>query len=379
MPSVSRVRRMKLIVSHDDLRRALSFVQSAVAKRPTIAILAHVRLTIEDGRLALATTDLNTTALTSIEAEVLATSEGATVNMDALSDVAKAASAPLTLTAANDRLVITTGTSEFKLPTLPVDDYPTLPDISSVDSVEFSASDLLGMLRTCDYPMTEEEARFNLAGIAFAFEKKRLDLVATDGLRMALARLPGRYRHERVVMAHEALVRATKKMTVTADATTATLIWNDRHVGLTLGHDTLLHISADVNFPSYKNFLLINPGAVVRVATAALLSTLRAASPFGAGTARVVAVSLTRGSLTLTSSNIERGTYRDAIAVDYSGDAVLSGYPSRFLVDALEVIATQYVDLSFYKHNTDAWMLTMVPVESDRSFEAIHTAMPIRL
>lgn len=367
---------MKFLIDHAELRRALSLCQSAVAKRQIIPILANVRIDADGERVRFGATDLQSTVLTSSEATV-STHGACTVDMAALSDVAKNASAPLTLHEEGGWLSITTGNSRYRIPTAPIEDYPTLPDISDADSVTFSASDFLPMLRIVSYPMTAEETRAQLAGVLLKFRKKIMDAAASDGHRLALAELPGRFGEDEIMLP-SALVKNSSKLSASANGTTVNLAWSGGQVAVTLGADTIMAQRVDVNFLAYRQFLPASFAAEVRIDTAALLSLLKSAAPFGRGESRVVALDFKPGMLSITAENQERGSSSSSAAVDYSGSPFRIGFSARNIIEPLEAIGTSAAWLRFAKADGDGPLL-VEPDDSAISFSHKHLVMAIRI
>src|SRR5207253_1795096 len=165
--------------------------QGVVEKRSTIPILSNVLLKAADGKLQIAATDLDVTILTSLDARIT-TTVGVTINATRLFDVIR--SLPdddlhMTLQE-NNSMLIESGTAKFRLLGLPAEDYPTLPTVTGGESFTFPLSELKTMVAKVVFAITHEETRFQLNGALLKVQPTKMEMVATDGHRMALINFP---------------------------------------------------------------------------------------------------------------------------------------------------------------------------------------------
>ena len=85
---------------------------------------------------------------------------------------------------------IRAGRSSFRLPTLPVEDFPAISASELPHQFTVTAADLRDMIDTTRFAISTEETRYYLNGIYF--HKSASDMfcaVATDGHRLALSQM----------------------------------------------------------------------------------------------------------------------------------------------------------------------------------------------
>ncbi|MEK9911885.1 MAG: DNA polymerase III subunit beta, partial [Candidatus Puniceispirillum sp.] len=118
---------MKLTIDRMSLLRPLGHVQSVVERRNTIPILANVVLRAEDGELSLTATDMDMDIATNVGCSV-ATTGTATMSAHLLYDIARKLpdGAEVEIAVADSHAMVSAGRSSFRLPTLPVEDFPTI-------------------------------------------------------------------------------------------------------------------------------------------------------------------------------------------------------------------------------------------------------------
>src|SRR5450432_3005432 len=182
---------MELTVAKADLQKELQLCQGVVEKRSTIPILSNVLLKAADDRLQIAATDLDVTILSSTAARVT-TPGGVTIEAKRLFDVVR--SLPdddihMNLQD-NNSMLIESGTAKFRLLGLPAEDYPTLPTVNVADAYSIALDELKTMVSKVKFAITHEETRFQLNGALLKIQPAKIEMVATDGHRMALVNFP---------------------------------------------------------------------------------------------------------------------------------------------------------------------------------------------
>src|SRR5436305_5835306 len=182
---------MELTVAKSDLQKELPLCQGIVEKRSTIPILSNVLLRAADGRLQIAATDLDVTILSSCAARIT-TAGGVTIEAKRLFDIVRSLpddDVHMNLQE-NNSVLVESGTAKFRLLGLPAEDYPTLPSVDVKESYTIPLDELKTMVAKVKFAITHEETRFQLNGALLQVQPSKLELVATDGHRMALINFP---------------------------------------------------------------------------------------------------------------------------------------------------------------------------------------------
>src|SRR5215212_4282580 len=182
---------MELSVGKADLQKELQLCQGVVEKRSTIPILSNVLLKAADGRLQIAATDLDVTILSSCSARVT-TPGGVTIEAKRLFDIVRSLpddDVHMTLQE-NNSMLIESGTAKFRLLGLPAEDYPTLPTVNVTEGYDMPLDELKTMVGKVKFAIPHEETRFQLNGALLKVQPNKMEMVATDGHRMALINFP---------------------------------------------------------------------------------------------------------------------------------------------------------------------------------------------
>src|SRR5581483_1851163 len=177
---------MKVVLTRADLLKGISTVQSAVAAKNTMPILANVLLEARDKKLEFVATDLDMGIRCSVQAEVV--EKGSiTINAKKLSDIVRElpeASVDLEIDDSH-KMILVCQKSNFKIHGLPKDDFPILPEVKKDKVFKVKGSLLQEMIRKTIFAVSTDETRYVLNGVFFQIEGGKVRMVATDGHRLA--------------------------------------------------------------------------------------------------------------------------------------------------------------------------------------------------
>src|ERR1700677_585793 len=177
---------MKVVLTRGDLLRGITTVQSAVASKNTMPILANVLLEARDKKLEFVATDLDMGIRCSVAAEIV--EKGSiTINAKKLADIVRELPEATVELEIDDshKIILTCQKSTFKVHGLPKDDFPILPEVKKDKVFKIKGSLLQEMIHKTIFAVSTDETRYVLNGVYFQVEGGKLKMVATDGHRLA--------------------------------------------------------------------------------------------------------------------------------------------------------------------------------------------------
>lgn len=313
---------MRASFERSELLRVLGPVTKVVEARNTIPILGNVLLTITpsadgitDGTVSITGTDLDIRIKNSGAAKV---AEGGTVTVSAskLGDIVRKlpAGADIAVSTDPNNLIVKSGRSRFKLPTLPVEDFP---DISVGEFGATFTTDLAALFAPVKFAISTKETRFYLNGIYLHSIDGKLRAVATDGHR--LAQHDG---HEVSDFAGVIVPRKVVGLVPPGEIDVSVSATKIRFVS-----DTLEVVSkvVDGTFPDYQRVIPRDNPNVATVDRAALFAAADRVSTISSERCRSVKLSFADGALAL-SVRSEEGTAEDELAVGYDAEPLEIGF-----------------------------------------------------
>src|SRR5947207_15810637 len=122
---------MKFRDERDALADAVAWAAKSLPSRPSVPVLAGVLLRVSAGRLTVSGFDYEVSSQVSTDVQSDADGAGL-VSGRLLAEITKALPAkPVDVAAVGSHLELVCGSARFTLPTMPVEDYPTLPEMPS--------------------------------------------------------------------------------------------------------------------------------------------------------------------------------------------------------------------------------------------------------
>ena len=272
---------MELTVGKADLQKELQLCQGVVEKRSTIPILSNVLLKAADGRLQIAATDLDVTILSSCGARIT-TPGGVTIEAKRLFDVVRSMpdeDVHFTLQE-NNSMLIESGTAKFRLLGLPAEDYPTLPTVDVAEAYTIPLDELKTMVGKVKFAITHEETRFQLNGALLKIQPNKMEMVATDGHRMALINFPsgitgkGKKGNDLTILIPRKALDEILRLESTEDGSVRFGV-SENQLYFDAGDRRLMARMIDVNFPNYMEVISRDNDRRVMVDRERLLSTIK--------------------------------------------------------------------------------------------------------
>src|SRR4051812_36069344 len=175
---------VKFRVERDVLADAVAWAARSLPVRPSVPVLAGLLIEASHEGLVLSSFDYETSARATLQAEVA--DEGrALVSGRLLADICRSLpDKPVEMVTDGARVSLTCGSARFSLQTMPVEDYPTLPDMpaatGTVPSEAFAHA--VGQAVTA---AGRDDMLPVLTGVRIEIDGSTISLLATDRFRLS--------------------------------------------------------------------------------------------------------------------------------------------------------------------------------------------------
>jgi DNA polymerase III subunit beta len=179
---------MRIIVERDALAEAVAWVARSLPSRPVLPILSGLLLEASTGRLTLSCFDYEVSARIQIDAEV--TEPGtALVPGRLLAEITRSLpSYPVEVDHEKDDVTVTCGPASFTLVTLPVKEYPRLPELPLLAGT-LDGGALATAIGQVAPAASRDDTLPVITGVNLEIYDDTLRLVATDRYRLAIREL----------------------------------------------------------------------------------------------------------------------------------------------------------------------------------------------
>lgn len=183
-------RTVKIQCQSKELLEAVQLTAGVVPTNATRPILQTLLLRAEPNGLLVQGTDLEVGLSVRVD-EVMCEEPGAvTISASRLQGILRESrSEAVSIELDGDTVRITAGTSRFKVPVLPVEEFPQLEFRPPSPALRVDRQPFLASLRRVAVAATRDATRFQMHSVLVDSHESVLRLVSTDGKRMAVAEL----------------------------------------------------------------------------------------------------------------------------------------------------------------------------------------------
>ncbi|MDB0013331.1 DNA polymerase III subunit beta [Alphaproteobacteria bacterium] len=340
---------MKLTIDRMSLLRPLGHVQSVVERRNTIPILANVVLRAEEGELSLTATDMDMDIATEVGCSVM-TSGTTTMSAHLLYDIARKLpdGAEVEIAVNDGHAMVSAGRSSFRLPTLPVEDFPAISSNELPVNFSLTAADMRDLIDATRFAISTEETRYYLNGIYIhKAESGELCAVATDGHRLAMTRqaLPsGAAQMPSIILPRKA-VSELRKLLDDFDGDVLVGL-SETRAEFRFGVVRLTSKLIDGTFPDYTRVIPVGNDRIMQVDVSAFSAAVDRVSTIASEKSRSVKMGLKSGVLTLSASNTDASSATEELEVSYDGPEMEIGFNARYLLDIAGQVNSEMVEFA---------------------------------
>ena len=367
---------MEVRIDKDTFLDGVQKVQGVVETKGAMPILSHLLLTTEKDRIGIQATDLEIGAKGYYSANVISKGE-VTLNAKKLFDILRELPREeVHLTKEdNNWITLKCGKSKFRLPGMPSQDFPPFPEFSQESVLEFSSQLLKEMIRKTFFAQSPDETRQALNGLLLEREGGKLNMVGTDGHRLAIIRrnLGDASKGDKLsyLIPKKALTELMKL--IEDEESTFSFSAKNNHMAFMQGDQVIVSRKIDGKFPNYQQVVPSDNKLHVQVNRDALKHALKRVALLADEKSKMVRFDIQSGSITLTTDTTELGEAREEIAVSYSGEEVSVGLNAKYVLDVLSVIDGEEVILNLKDQNSSC----LITSDGDKDYQSI--VMPMRL
>ena len=367
---------MKLTIDRISLLRPLGHVQSVVERRNTIPILANVVLRAEEGELSLTATDMDMDIATEVGCSVM-TAGTTTMSAHLLYDIARKLpdGAEVEIAVNDGHAMVSAGRSSFRLPTLPVEDFPAISSNELPVNFSLTAADMRDLIDATRFAISTEETRYYLNGIYIhKAESGELCAVATDGHRLAMTRqaLPsGAAQMPSIILPRKA-VNELRKLLDDFDGDVLIGL-SETRAEFRFGVVRLTSKLIDGTFPDYTRVIPVGNDRIMQVDVSAFSAAVDRVSTIASEKSRSVKMGLRSGVLTLSASNTDASSATEELEVSYDGPEMEIGFNARYLLDIAGQVNSDMIEFAL----ADQGSPSLVRAPGDEA--SLFVLMPMRV
>ena len=348
---------MKFLVEKESLLDAVNWVARSLSVRPIQTSLLGIVINVDD-EITFTSSNLETTTESVIKADILEKGR-VLVPGRLLADIARSLpDKPITFALDGTRVLVNAGSAKFQLPTLPVEEFPTLPNFpdaaGTIDSNIFAEG-----VSQVAIAAGKDESLVKLTGVHIEVKGKNIVLAATDRYRLAVKELtwnPGKADIENTILVRARTISELAKSLTGSGKVTFALADGDskeRLYGFKSDDKTLTSRTLDEVLPPFRQLLTTDSAADVTIEVAPFLEAVHRVALV---TDKTVPLRLEfkDGGVSLEAGAGEEAQATETIDVLLNGEPISIAFNPTFLTDGLQAVGTPFVQISFTGNNKPA-------------------------
>ena len=367
---------MKIVCEKEKLLKGINSVINGVASKTTMPVLEGILIQTNDKEVKLTTYDLEIGIEYIIECDVK--EQGNTVvNATMFSEIIRKLPNTDIAISVNDKnlLVIECEGSLYKLATMNPSEFPELPQISIENSIQIEQNNLKDMIRKTSFAASIDESRGVITGVLIEMKERKLNMVALDGFRMAVARENIiNAKEQNIIIPAKILNEISKIITENeGDMQDVDLYINEKRAVFIIEDTKVVLRLLEGEFVDYANILPKDSKCRVVVNRGDLLESIERASLLAkVGKNNLIKLDIKSSSMEVTSKS-EEGNVKEEVIISKEGDDLTIGFNSKYMIDALKAIEDENITMNF---NTSISPCLLKPITGE-SYE--YLVLPVRI
>ncbi|MGV3594088.1 MAG: DNA polymerase III subunit beta [Sediminibacterium sp.] len=369
---------MKFIVSSSSLLKHLQQISGVINANTVLPILEDFLFEIQDKKLSVVATDLETVMRVQMDVESKANGKvciPAKILMDSLKNIADQ---PLTFNIdKNFAVEITSDNGKYKVMGENPDNFPKEPAADDTTGFDMTSSGLLTAINKTLFAVSNDDLRPAMTGVFFELSKDGVQFVATDAHRLVRYKRTDAHasKTDSFIVPKKPLNLLKNALPDNDDAITVS--YNSNHLFVNHGSTQMICRLIDARFPDYKVVIPADNPYKLIVNKADFQNALRRVNVFSNKSTNQVALSITGSELQLAAQDIDfsfEGNER--MSCQYDGEDLQIAFNAKFLIEMLSAADTEDVKMEL---STPTKAGLIKPTEQAEGEDLLMLVMPLML
>ncbi len=350
---------MEITVRREALSEAFSIAQGIATTRSTRPVLQNALLTVSGDQTIVTATDMEIGLIWNIAPENCEIAQDGQALLPAarMAQIVRSIEAEkVTLKREDSKCVVSGGNSVFEVMTENVEDFPPVPPFPEEKVLEIEAERFNAMTRKTLFAAARESTRYALNGIRMEVADSQIEMVATDGRRMALVKekVAKQAKMPEAIVPQKALAQVEKLKA--AEGENVRVVTKERQIFFGTAQGTVVSRLVEGHFPPYRDVVPKDCTRKAKASRLTLLSALRQAAIMTSEDSKSVLMAFAGNELTVTGRSPDEGRGEARIQVEYEGGPLEIRFNPHFLIDALSASEAEEITLEMKDAGSPAAM-----------------------
>ena len=342
---------MKFVVSSMELLGHLQAISRVISSKNTLPILDNFLFSLEEGKLEITASDLESTLITQIQLENTEGTGVIAVPARILNDTLKEfPDIPLTFEINTETLtiVIQSENGKFSIMGQNGAEFPQMPVLKDdmKQHLELEKDLLLTGITKTLFATADDELRPVMNGIFLELSTDDITFVASDAHKLVRYKRTDASASQVSSFILPKKPAALLKNILPREENNIILEFDDRNASFTLTNYKLVCRLVEGNYPSYNSVIPANNPFKVTIDRLSLYNTLKRVSVFSNQASNLVKLAFKGNLLDISAQDIDFSiSANERLSCQYDGDDMEIGFKSTFLIEILANLASNDVIL----------------------------------
>lgn len=369
---------MKFKTDRANLHQAASKLLSIVPPKSTLPILSNILFELDKNKLSLKVTDLDVSMTATIDVDAQKSGAIAIPAKVFYEIVRELPDFDLEVSTFESRMEIKCGSGVYKMSGFPPDEFPKLPDVHIGRQVKMDGKTLSRMVKKVLFAVSRDETRPALNGILWHSSEEGLNMVATDGHRLAKItrgdfKLSGAGKD--IIVPPKVLDNLVRLMG--EEPGEVGIIINEGSIIFILDNAILTSRLLEGPYPNYEQVIPKDNNKQATMDKEILQASVRRVAILSNSLTHQVKFTLKPDELELLATNFDfGGEAKESIKIGYTADQMDIGYNANYIVDILKQTDGNEV---VFELNTPTSAAIVKSSQKEENESYFFLVMPLRL
>ena len=371
---------MNFIVSSSLLYKEIQTLGGIINSTNTLPILDNFLFEINNNKLTLSSSDLESTMTSEIEIESTSTDKIA-ISAKLLTDILKTFSEqPLTFSKTdNNTIEISASNGKYSLAYLNGDEFPKQIELLDAHETKVNGSDLGNAINSTIFASGTDDLRPVMNGVFFQFNSDSLKFVATDAHKLVKFETTEYTANEvsEFIMPKKPL--QILKGILQGENSELVIQHNESNAKFIFDKSSITCRLIDGKFPNYEAVIPKDNPNVLTIDRQLFLNSVRRVSIFSNKTTNQIRIKIAGTLLNISAEDFDFSNKADEnLECQYSGDDIQIGFNSKFLIEMLNNLESDMITLSM-SHPNRAGIIRPLNEDGESKETITMLVMPVML
>jgi DNA polymerase-3 subunit beta len=373
---------MRVICGKDELIRGIQIISPAIQSKNTLPALSNFLFETERNKIKLSSTDLEVAVQCYIKGEITEDG-GITIPSKRFTDIVKELFVGDEIEIKADetnQINIKSGKSKFNLMGISKTEYPVIPELPEKNNFIIKRKMFASMLKKTVFATSRDSQRYVLNGVYFILRDGKLEMVATDGRRLAYVKtnITQVETKGKAIVPTKAVNDILRLLSSDINSENVKIGIADNRISAEIDDITLLSTLVEGTFPNYEQVIpkksdlkikLNVKNALTAVKQMALLTDNRLSSDRSAA----VKFYFSQDLLKISASSAGIGSGETELEIEYKNDPAEINFNPDFIKEILQSIDE---DSAIFEFSNSLNPAVIFP-ETDKNYLCV--VMPMRV